>query len=298
MPLPFTIWPDYRHFESAIARDLCWLLTPQYDLRIPNSRYPPFQTNRDSKTLAWLRQLDRQHVVLAPNPAAQTTPTGQRLGQYFEDLVAFYLTYAPNTGISDIQRNIPLRRPMSSQNGTETLGELDFLYQQERRWHHLEVAVKFYLGMNDGQHTHWLGPNSKDSLDRKCRRLMTHQLPLAQRLNEYCSQQREIHSSYWLKGILFHHWHQGHSGPGHARFHWIHQHQSQAYFQHYGGQWRWLQKRHWLGTYSADQPALDITQLELALKQHFSNASYGIMLVSSGTADEHRCFIVADQWPL
>lgn len=96
----------------------------------------------------------------------------RRLGLYFEDLVSEFLQGTA----SPLHRNIQCR-----QDG-RTLGEFDFIYRQNGRWHHLETAVKFYLCVGDGSKlNHYVGPGLRDRLDCKWQRLQTHQLQLSDR---------------------------------------------------------------------------------------------------------------------
>jgi hypothetical protein len=57
-----------------------------------------------------------------------------------------------------------------------TLGELDLLIPRGQSTLHIELALKFYLGVEDD----WIGPNRRDLLSRKIQHTFDHQLPLAQ----------------------------------------------------------------------------------------------------------------------
>lgn len=63
-----------------------------------------------------------------------------------------------------------------------TIGELDFILHdlRENKLIHLELAVKFYLfdPTLPGEEQRWIGPNRRDSLDRKLLKLKSHQFPL------------------------------------------------------------------------------------------------------------------------
>lgn len=62
-----------------------------------------------------------------------------------------------------------------------TLGELDFvLFDRDRRQHiHLELAVKFYLGVHADGSWRFPGPDPRDNWLRKLERMSTHQLILS-----------------------------------------------------------------------------------------------------------------------
>lgn len=126
----------------------------------------------------WLYQLDQQPAPL--KTWLERSPT-RRLGLYFEALWQFFLETDPLVDL--VAHNLPVRA-----NG-RTLGEFDCLYYcHERQRHvHLELAVKYFLGIDDetttgpSQWQQWWGPNSVDRLDRKISHLMNKQIQLGQR---------------------------------------------------------------------------------------------------------------------
>lgn len=61
--------------------------------------------------------------------------------------------------------------------GKQTLGAIDFLLKHRKQVEHWEVAIKFYL-LKDGL---WYGPDSRDRLDIKLHRMLTHQLKMSDR---------------------------------------------------------------------------------------------------------------------
>lgn len=89
-------------------------------------------------------------------------------------------------------------------NRVRTLGELDLLIRQPSHTLHIELALKFYLGVKDD----WIGPNRRDLLSQKIRHTTSHQLPLAQTnegreaiKNEGL---KEAKSFAIMRGCLFH----------------------------------------------------------------------------------------------
>lgn len=81
--------------------------------------------------------------------------TTRRLGRYYERLWQFAVTHAP--GVELVAANLPIRV------GGHTLGELDMLLRDRDGVHHLELAIKLYLGPQHGDGhdpAHWLGPGS------------------------------------------------------------------------------------------------------------------------------------------
>lgn len=97
-----------------------------------------------------------------------------RLGRYFE---ALYRVWCERVlGWRILANNLPIR------DGSRTLGELDILVEnrQLNRIEHHEVAVKFYLGASTPEGLRWIGPNRRDRLDLKIRRMREHQMTLAE----------------------------------------------------------------------------------------------------------------------
>jgi len=67
------------------------------------------------------------------------------------------------------------------QNGTLTVGELDFIIKHSEKPVHLEVVYKFYLydeSFGNSEIEHWIGPNRNDNLVKKIIKLKEKQLPL------------------------------------------------------------------------------------------------------------------------
>ena len=114
-----------------------------------------------------LLQLDKDPAELELSLAQQKD---RRLGKRFETLWAFWLE--KSTRFEVIVQNMPLR------DGDRTLGELDFLVIDKKtgKYLHLEMAVKFYLGIGDtALHCNWHGPGLKDRLDKKVEHLKNKQ---------------------------------------------------------------------------------------------------------------------------
>ena len=94
-----------------------------------------------------------------------------------------------------------------------TLGEIDYLLSnQHGELIHVELAYKLYLytGKHQGKEI-WLGPNAKDRLDLKVKRLVDQQLPLlnhpacSEKLNDLGINPALIKSQFYMPGQLFVH---------------------------------------------------------------------------------------------
>lgn len=167
---------DFYPYQNAAVRDLAWAC-----FCAPLLRVARLDTGRDSVDDAafeltpgrrlWLEQLDRDATPLLGYLAA---PRITRLGLYFERLWQFFLRQ--DSEVELVAHNLPVA------DGGRTLGEFDCIYLCRRRnTHvHLELAVKFYLGVPGAPAERaWVGPDVRDRLDRKLARLLEHQVGLA-----------------------------------------------------------------------------------------------------------------------
>ena len=96
-----------------------------------------------------------------------------RLGKRVERFISHELQH--NSSIKILAENIQI------QNGKTTVGEIDFIIQQNNTPIHLEVMFKFYLydaTVGETELEHWIGPNRKDSLVEKLTKLKEKQFPL------------------------------------------------------------------------------------------------------------------------
>jgi len=96
-----------------------------------------------------------------------------RLGKRVERFISHELQC--HSSIKILAENIQI------QNKKITIGEIDFIIQQNNIPIHLEVVYKFYLYDETNGSTeleHWIGPNRKDSLVKKLNKLKEKQHPL------------------------------------------------------------------------------------------------------------------------
>lgn len=168
------------NFKRRCVQDLAWVIhsPPLISGNIAGVNWwnsALFQHEYEA-CLPALQQLD---IEPAPLLEAIAAAKSQRLGHYFEVLVAYWFTLSPNYEL--LLANHQLRTP------EKTLGELDFLLRKNDSGKviHLEVSVKFYLGAGDlNNMANWHGPGLKDRLDRKFEHLCTHQTQLARKYPE------------------------------------------------------------------------------------------------------------------
>ncbi len=288
----------YFDFQDKTLRDLAWVLDRRQDLLLSLPPYRPFELFTTSEQLTdWLQALTNGACPLHP---PQVQHQNKRLGIYFEDLVACVLQQGP--GAMAWERNLPVRRPVSASTAVETIGELDFLLRQAHVSVHLEVAVKFYLGLGN----HWLGPDPRDSFAGKCQRMAAHQLPLSLRYAELLQIDGPIDARFWVKGYLFQHWRQPQPYPPFAHpnkpCRWLTVAESAAFFSEHGRAWIALQRSEWLGGRARpqDRNAAGLSYCgESALEDHFAKGGRAVMLSCAlpHCWDCQRLFVVDNSWP-
>lgn len=92
-------------------------------------------------------------------------------------LVEFFVEqeFKEQVDINILGRNIQVN------SDKETIGEFDFIVEQNNLDYHIEVVYKFYLydqTVGKTEIEHWIGPNRKDSLIEKLNKIKSKQFPL------------------------------------------------------------------------------------------------------------------------
>jgi len=103
----------------------------------------------------------------------EVLPNNIRLGKRVEQFVFHELNQLPKVSI--IVENLQV------QQDKLTLGEIDSLLFINKKPVHLEIIYKFYVyddSVGTTELDHWIGPNRKDSLVEKLKKLKNKQLPL------------------------------------------------------------------------------------------------------------------------
>lgn len=165
-------------YETQAVRDLAWAVFSPSMLHIatlPNTRGGVLDCHFELTTgrRLWLEQLDRDAQPLIRHLEQRRS---HRLGLYFEQLWHFFLDADPEVEL--VAHNLPVR------DEERTLGEFDVIYfcHRRNRHVHLELAVKYYLGVNNQKAGPiWLGPDEGDNLDNKLVHLLQRQICLSDR---------------------------------------------------------------------------------------------------------------------
>ena len=279
-------------FNDPMVRQLAWAcLAPPLiaDFRNLADKVtaPAFELHEDRHQR--LRALDADPTPLHHYMAEHCR--SRRLGLVFEALWHFFIKNDPETEM--IAHNLPVRE------GKKTLGEFDILYfcRRRNRAIHLELAVKYFLAtpkpaVQGEDFSYWLGPNSRDRLDIKWQRMLSHQLALpatAAAKKELAERSiNEVDQEVAIKGWLFHHRHgtpvHPSLSPQHPRGVWWPR--TEFLREHSLARWRYLSKPHWLADESG---AKDVDDTALALSEQRP-----IMLIST---EGERLMLTPDNWP-
>jgi len=262
------------------------------------------------KNLAWLRRLDSDPGLLKQWLNQRASPL---LGIYFESLLAFWLQHLPDTEL--LAQNLVV-----GQSGLQ-LGEFDLLFRDlvKQQLFHWEVTVKFYLrvGKTDYQ---WLGPNPRDSLQRKLNKVFECQLclsdhPKAQQVLLDELGQQQLTPQAFVKGYLFYP-HDGnwrlptHIPAGvsvnHLKGWWCRHAEVPVRLQSspLGNRWMLLPRLQWLSPVTSVDTVEIMNGKELldCLDDYFSEHYKALLLVEliaggDGWSEVSRGFVVNDSWP-
>jgi len=255
----------------------------------------------------WLERLDHDASALLSHLSLKPT---HRLGVYFEQLWHFFLKQDPATEL--VAHNLTVTAE------DRTVGEFDCIYYcHQRALHvHLELAVKFYLGIprisnHEGtcRNMEWLGPDSVDRLDAKLDQLLHRQImlgdnPIARhKLQELGI--RKLLREVALRGCLFEPF--GASATPPPAYNtdcelgtWVSIAQlPRLYATLDNAKYVILPRMKWLCAAASEdaRELLDAQQMQRRVLQHFARDSHPLLVAIMGNPMRPPFFITPDTWP-
>jgi uncharacterized protein len=301
---------NFQAFRHPAVRDLVWaVFSAPLLARLPDFDGELVAPRLESRDWQWLEALDKNP---APLIAALAASPSNRLGLYFESLWRFYLEQHPDWTV--LAHNLQVQ---NLEEEGRTLGAFDFLCARGDEFWHLELAVKFYLGLPGtgemSQWNQWLGPNANDRLDIKLGRLTSHQLPLSQSprgrsmLSQLVGREAPWRRSLILKGYFFYPGGSLLSAPNHASVHHLRGswwHLERFLPQLDSGHWISLRRKEWLSFAqlgACDEPMTGQVMGKL-LNKAVGEAGRPVLLAKmqqrgQGWHEQERIFVVPDYWP-
>ncbi|MCY1329378.1 hypothetical protein D9M69_149730 [compost metagenome] len=287
------------------VRDLAWtLLAPPLLERTALPQRHPLAASgwlaKPDRLGDWLLAQERHPLRLHDWLDAEPR---QRLGRYYERLWQYALEQAPDIRL--LAANLPVR-----DNG-HTLGELDLLIEDDDGLHHLELAIKLYLGPAADGPEDWLGPGAEDQLRRKLQHLYRHQLPLSSTLEGSAVVQAisdaPPQASLWLGGYLFYPWPDdcpppAGADPHHLRGRWLRRRDWPAYRSRDDGRWQMLPRATWLSPARIDANEVWSEEqfdewLERLPEDGFPQLLVRLEPHGEDWCERERLFLVGDRWP-
>lgn len=226
------------------------------------------------------------------------------MGKYFEQLLFFILQ-------RDERYEIILQNHQIVE-GKTTVGEIDLVVRDtvSDQLEHWEIALKFYLQSTTGSEQFtMLGPDAKDNLARKIKKLTEHQMTLSSHPQiQHLLKLQSIDCKLFIKGQFFYHLNNrklmtNDAYPLHDRGWWcLHSEVEQMLNDNL--KWAILDKPDWIGSHqtTAGHTLNTPYQLSAFLADHFSHQHQAVFCVgmkeSNGIWQEKsRGFVVNNTWP-
>lgn len=305
--------PVQINFRHQAVRDLAWVIESAGLLRAKAPERVDDKWCRIAflDRIPWLRHLDNHPETLDEWLEQHKT---RLLGHYFEALIAFWLQQWPQVEL--------LAAGLLVQGEDRVLGEFDFLFHDRYRGEtlHWECAVKFFLRKlqsHDGYA--WLGPNPRDTLASKYRKVFDKQLrlsllPEAKALLAGRGIAVPTPQAFF-KGYLFYpssdNWQHPapippDGSPRHLRGWWCYANQpGQIPCTDDYSRWLILARLHWLSPAFSRQalPGLQRAALLEFLAKHFAGSDMPLLLAELRQGSDaiwrevNRGFVVAAHWP-
>ncbi len=309
-------------YSSQYVRDLAWMLCGAANLMQLKNDYQKIMADDD-----WLLKLDKNPQPLIDYLNSRNL---RMLGTYFESLWVYFLENYPQRQL--IAKNIQVFANDSA-GIRQTLGEFDFIYTDTTsgECYHLEVAIKYYLGVVDeaaelstrsNQYSpieSWIGPGINDRLDKKFYKLVNQQ----SKLSESVAGKKElarlgvssVSSEICLLGYLFYPYSKTQeatlinepesAASGHPRGCWVTLSQLMSKLGE-AELWAIRDKPHWLSPVIFERRELFYSaELCDIIKDHFNHSRFPVLISSFFSQYGDNCsdylsgelvFVVPDDW--
>lgn len=266
--------------STQAAHDLCWAINTPSLVAGENVAVTEPIT---------LDEIDADHLrgFLAGQPESR------RVGRYFEHLVHYWLKHVRKVEV--VETGLQLK------DGKITVGEIDFLYRNERdQLVHLETSIKFFLHAPGATPSEFPGPNARDNFEAKATKLFDKQLPASNgRIDDVAVREGlvkglifypdDVVATPWLDRLA----------PDHLTGRWFHATAAND-LETLGGAFTIMDKPHWLAPTSTDT-RMTFAQLAERLSAHFSSTGHPLMLSvcdeATPAVETSRCFVVPETWP-
>jgi len=265
--------------RQQLTRDLLWVVNSQPfcegSLTAPNIALQA--TDIDADALVHFMQSRGEH----------------RVGRHFEHLLHYWL--------AEIRHVNLVGQGLQVRDGKRTIGEVDFLYRDERNvLVHCEASVKFFLHHPRPGTSHFPGPNASDNYERKMTKLFDQQLALS--ANHFPDVQ-ERHGL--VRGTVF--YHPDVPAPSvlpermpanHTRGMWLRQTELARLPDSGCVAGQIAHKPHWLASAGAEH-AVAVDELIGQIDTHFQAKDHPLMvcLFREDRSEAERLFVVPARWP-
>jgi hypothetical protein len=168
---------DFFHsLQDNKVKDLYWILFKSSPLKKCPQEFE-IALFPEEIIQAWENDSANYFRLLDSSPASLhrfvDRKKNYRLGFYAESLLSYFFQT-----FSKIQLWV---QNFQITNDKQTVGEIDFVIEWKDRIFHIELAVKYYLLLpQENQYIakNWVGPSRKDNLEKKLKKIQSHQLPL------------------------------------------------------------------------------------------------------------------------
>lgn len=291
---------------NAAVRDLAWVIGSPPLVRLPASAVLWPDAGWHIRNLEqMLGELETQDKNNWPGREQFAARADQRLGAYFEFLVAHWLTRDKRYQL--LESNLPVRQSSAS-GGVETIGELDLIVRERAsgQTEHWEMAIKFYLGGAPGLGKSWVGTGLRDRLDFKLAKMTGQQFPLVN--NEVAQAALSAKSitvdrcRAFVKGCFFYPWGEETAPPAeaaseHLRGWWLRRSRFQQAFAETKFRWQILQGLDRMAGFNPNNETYEDTrQFSEALADRPADRAIMVAAAAAGR-EAGRGFLVPDDWP-